>query len=240
MLPANRKRGTAQFTHTPNRTNWKLSLWKVIRHTILHRPQAGLLPWCLRLFSCLCALVTCVLFAGSFLPLSLFLSSLSLWFPLFFLVYFFCIFPLCFVITGLVVITEALPFFFPKAPQRAEAVSVAFSPLTFSKVGWGEAREGYHWQSVHSSSKSCMYNHSPPLQRELTFQTGSHRIPFSMKSISVCIPDNLFMFSIVDMKDFQVDLQLMLGMKASHIVKLQTPFCNAFYFQITRQKDAHM
>lgn len=144
MLPANRKRGTAQFTHTPNRTNWKLSLWKVIRHTILHRPQAGLLPWCLRLFSCLCALVTCVLFAGSFLPLSLFLSSLSLWFPLFFLVYFFfCIFPLCFVITGLVVITEALPFFFfSKSTTKGwSSFCSIFPPNVFkSWVRWSQGR----------------------------------------------------------------------------------------------------
>lgn len=70
--------------------------------------------------------------------------------------------------TGLGGVHRDPSFLFPKAPKRAEAVSVAFSPK-FSKAGRGEAREGYHRQSLYSSSKSCMWNshpYSPPQKKE--------------------------------------------------------------------------
>lgn len=168
MLPANRKRGTAQFTHTPNRTNWKLSLWKVICHTILHRPQAGLLPWCLRLLSYLCALVTCVLFAGFFSPLvfvsvfTVFVVSTSFFSFFFFLVFFSPL--LCHNrVSG---DNRGPSFLFPKAPQRAEAVSVAFSPWRFQKLGEVKPEKGITGsQFTALPSLVCTTPPQPPKKR---------------------------------------------------------------------------
>lgn len=144
MLRTNRKRGNFKYTHTrtPNWTNWKLSLWKVVFYTFLHRPQAVLFPWCLRNF------VLCVLFVYYLLGFGFLIC-----FVLFFTV---------FVISTSFWICHDRPhdaykdlsFLFPKAPKGWSSLC-GISPKC-STTRQDEANEGFHWLSFYNTSVLCV------------------------------------------------------------------------------------
>lgn len=146
----------------------------------LHKPQAVLFPWCLRNFVYLCVICW-------FRFLDLFCFSLYLFFPLVFS---------C-VMTGLMLFTETLPFFFQKhqkkKKKRAEAVSVAFLQSVHKT---NEAMQGFTHFHFLNSSQTCVLK---PRKQKIIFQkTGNHRSPFLKEEhISVCILEHWFMSSIV-------------------------------------------
>lgn len=164
-LLANRKnkRGNLKFTYTHQieQTGNSHSVKRCTSHVSAQTTSSVVsLVFEILQFGVLLLFVCCLLI---FFPIaSLSLSSLYLLFPLaffFFFIFFVFVF-LCFAMTRLGGVHRDPSFLFPKAPKRAEAVSVAFSPK-FSKAGRGEAREGYHRQSLYSSSKSRMWNSHP-------------------------------------------------------------------------------
>ena len=159
-----RGEGNLKFTHTPNWTNWKVSLCEKVyfTHFCTDHKQCCF-PGVWDSLVLLSAFLVWALFAGffphclSFSVFTIFVLSTSLFVLFCFVFHFFVFVFLCFVITELWCSQRPFLSFFQKHQKRAEAVSVAFSPK-FSKAGQGKAREGYQRQPVYSSSKSCMWN----------------------------------------------------------------------------------